>query len=131
VRLLLVVLCLAATGAAFADPKTDYLLYCRGCHLTNGESVPPAVPTLVNELGKFFSIPGGREYLIRVPGVSQTPLDNERLAQVLNWVMTEFNANTLPDDFKPFSGQEVGNSRANVLADPLKHRAAIVDAAAP
>jgi len=128
-RLLLAMLCVGAAGYAFADPKTDYLLYCRGCHLTNGESVPPAVPTLVNELGKFFSIPGGREYLIRVPGVSQTPLDNERLAQVLNWVMLEFNADTLPDDFKPYSSEEVGISRVNILADPLKHRAAILDAA--
>lgn len=123
---MLAALLLTMAGAATADPKTDYLLYCRGCHLANGTGVPPDVPTLHDELGRLLSVPGGREYIIRVPGVSQTAMNNEQLAAVLNWVMSEFNTNTLPDDFTPYTGEEVGAERVNVLVDPLKHRASLL-----
>lgn len=124
--LLLAALLLWVADAAVADPKTDYLLYCRGCHLANGQGVPPVVPTLVDQLGRLLTVPGGREYLIRVPGVSQTPMDNQRLASVLNWVMTEFNADTLPEEFKPYSDKEIGEARVKVLEDPLRYRAALL-----
>lgn len=111
---------------ASADPKTDYLLYCRGCHLADGTSVPPEVPTLVNEVGKLLSVPGGREYIVRVPGVSQADLDDEDLAAVLNWVLREFNSATLPPDFQPYSAEYVRNARKKVLADPLRYRAELL-----
>jgi hypothetical protein len=41
---------------------------------------------------------------------------------VLNWVLLEFNRETLPAGFRPLRGSEVGRSRAQVLADPLKRR---------
>ena len=120
-------LLLCAAGYASADPKTDYLLYCRGCHLANGESVPPDVPTLVDEIGRIVSVPGGREYIIRVPGVSQTAMNDEQLAAVLNWVLAEFNAETLPDNFPPYTAEEVGEARVKLLIDPLKYRASLLD----
>jgi hypothetical protein len=129
--LLLAALLLSVANAAVADPKTDYLLYCRGCHLANGRGVPPVVPTLVDQLGRLLAVPGGREYLVRVPGVSQTPMDNQRLASVLNWVMTEFNADTLPGDFKPYSDTEVGKARVKVLVDPLRYRATLLGKQGP
>ncbi len=125
--LLLAAVLLAAAGPAGADPHTDYLLWCRGCHLANGKGVPSAVPTLVNELGRLAATSEGREYLVRVPGVSQTPLSDERLAAVLNWVMSEFNAETLPDNHKPYTPDEVGKARKKVLVDPLKTRAEILE----
>ena len=113
-------------GSAGADPRTDYLLYCRGCHLADGSGVPRAnVPTL-HELGPLVATPAGREYIVRVPGVSQTPMDDATLAAVLNWVMTEFNAGTLPDNFQPYTADEVGRARARVLVDPLRSRARIL-----
>ena len=112
-------------SAAIADPKQDYLLHCRGCHLPDGRSVPPAVPTLRNVIGKIVATPEGRDYVIRVPGVSQSSLADKQLASVLNWVLSEFNADTLPADFKPYSEEEVGKARRIVLPDPLKHRTKI------
>ncbi len=127
-RLLLAAsLACSATGAALADPHTDYLLYCRGCHLASGEGVPPDVPTLVDEMGRIVSVPGGREYLIRVPGVSQTAMNNDDLAAVLNWVLTELNADTMPENFTPYTGEEVGKARPKVLVDPLKYRASLLE----
>ncbi len=122
-RLPLVALLLSVVSCmAMADPHTDYLLYCRGCHLANGEGVPPDVPTLVNELGKLVSVPGGREYIVRVPGVSLTDMNDKELAAVLNWVLSEFNAESLPDNFQPYTADEIGKSRQKVLIDPLRYR---------
>jgi len=123
---LVAALLLAAAGSAVADPHTDYLLYCRGCHLANGNGVPQAnVPTL-HALGPLLASAEGREYIVRVPGVSQTPMDDATLAAVLNWVLTEFNGDNLPADFVPYTADEVGRARAKVLVDPLRSRAQIL-----
>jgi len=53
-------------------------------------------------------------------------MNDTRLTAVLNWVLQEFNANTLPDDFKPYSVQEVSASRYKVLTDPVRTRAEIL-----
>ena len=121
-RLVLLAAMLVAVESVKSDPKTDYLLYCRGCHLASGESVPPEVPSL-HDLGPLLLSDGGREYIIRVPGVSQTPMSDERLAAVLNWVVHEFNET--PQNFQPYSAAEVGAARVKVLADPKRYRAKI------
>lgn len=116
-------LLLLVSAAAYSDPKTDYLLYCRGCHLADGSSVPPEVPSLINEIGKLLAIPGGREYIVRVPGVAQTDMDDAQLAAVLNWVVAEFNSKTTPKGFSPYTAEYVGTARSKVLDDPLQYRA--------
>ena len=122
--LLVVALCTNATLAGYT-PRDAYLLHCGGCHLADGRSNPPEVPDLRDELGKIVAIPGGRDYLARVPGASQAPVTDEDLARILNWVLHRFNADSLPADFTPLTGEEVGRSRRNVLKDPLKHRAVL------
>jgi hypothetical protein len=125
-RPLLLVVLLAAGTCAVADPHADYLLFCRGCHLHTGEAVPAANVPSLRELGSLLKSEEGREYIIRVPGVSQTPMSDERLAAVLNWVMSNFNGDTLPDNFKPYTADEVGSARKKLLIDPLKTRAEIL-----
>lgn len=119
----LMLMLLAPVSAA--EPRTHYLLYCSGCHRSDGSSRPPNVPTLRNELGHLVAVPGGRDYLVRVPGAAQSPLDDGQLAAVMNWVLTEFNAETLPPQFAPLTVEEVARSRRNILMDPLKLRAEI------
>jgi hypothetical protein len=63
---------LAAAGARGADPRVDYMLQCQGCHLADGSGAPGAVPDLRGSLGRFLGVPGGREYLVRVPGAAQS-----------------------------------------------------------
>ncbi len=87
--------------------------------------MPPSVPPLAGTLGPIIATPEGRDYVVRVPGASQTPLSDEELAAVMNWVLVTFNQETLPADFKPLSGREVGQSRKQVLADPQKMREAL------
>ena len=120
-RLLLLTFCLCF-GAAQADPRADYLLHCAGCHLPNGSGVPPAVPSLRNEIGRLVATPAGRDYIARVPGASQVPISDAKLTAVLNSVLTSFNSDSLPPDFVPLTVDEVGRSRRNVLADPEKYR---------
>jgi mono/diheme cytochrome c family protein len=104
--------------------RANYLLACRGCHLADGSGVPPEVPSLRNTLGPLAATAEGRDYLVRVPAVLQSRLSDARLAEVLNWVLTEFNADTLPGDFKPLTASEVAAARKQILADPIGYRRA-------
>jgi hypothetical protein len=126
----LIALLAGAAGTAGAEPLSDvrsnYLFSCRGCHLADGRGVPPHVPTLRDTLGTLVTRPGGREYLVRVPGVLQSRLGDHALADVLNYVLTEFNRDTLPADFKPYTQSEVAAARQRILADPVAFRRAML-----
>ena len=75
---------LAAAAFAFparaASPAIDYTVHCQGGHLRDGSATPGRVPALAGSLGRFTRIPAGRAYLVRVPGVAQSPLDDAALA---------------------------------------------------
>jgi len=120
-RIVLILIALV-TGAAVASPRSDFLLHCAGCHQPDATGLPPSVPSLAGPLGRIAASPEGRDYLARVPGASQAPLSDAELAAVLNWVLVEFNSETLPASFKPLTGKQVGKSRSRVLADPMKLR---------
>lgn len=116
---------LAATASA--DARFDYLLYCAGCHLEDGSGAPPEVPNLRANLDVFARIPEGRAYLVRVPGASQAPLSDLRLAAVFNWMIEAFYQSS---DVAPYSAEEIASYRGEALLDPLKHRARLLDEAA-
>ena len=106
-----------------ADTQADYVLHCGGCHQPDGSGVPTIVPSLHDNLGRIITVPQGREFLIRVPGSSQSLMDDGELAAVINYILTEFNSATLADDFEAYTTQEVKEARRNVLMDPMKLRA--------
>ena len=58
--------------------STDYMLHCRGCHGPDGAGLPGAAPYFRGQLARFLSVPGGREYLVRVPGTAQSELSDAR-----------------------------------------------------
>ena len=119
----LILLLFANSGIYAASPRINFLLYCSGCHRPNGEGKPPNVPTLHQELGRMLSVPQMRDYLMRIPGVTQAPINDAELTDVINWVLEEFNADTLPTGFEYLSVDEVTAARKNILADPLRYRA--------
>ena len=112
--------------AARAAARFDYLLHCAGCHRPDGSGAPPEVPSLRGPMGLMAATPDGRAYVARVPEVAQSPLGDAELARLLNWVLSEFNAETLPAGFRPLTNDEVGAARVRVLADPLRARAALL-----
>jgi hypothetical protein len=115
-------LLLASVGAASADPRSDYLMHCAGCHLADARGFPPYVPPLAGTLGRMVASAAGRDYIARVPGAAQAPISDAELAAVFNWLLLEFNRSSLPVNFRPLTSEEVGQSRKRVLADPMKLR---------
>jgi mono/diheme cytochrome c family protein len=113
---------LCATGAAAAPPAEDYLLHCSGCHQRSGAGVPGVVPPL-SGLAPFLATPVGRAYLVRVPGVAQSSLDDERLAALLNWVMREMSG-VAPDP--AYAAAEVHVLRSDPLRDARAGRAVVL-----
>lgn len=119
------VLCGITQASAATQEKAQrdlYLLHCAGCHRPHGYGALPEVPGLHDELGYMVQVEGGRDYMVRVPGAAQSPISDVELQTIVNWMLLEFNADTLPDDFVPLSLTEVRQARANVLADPLRYR---------
>jgi hypothetical protein len=106
------------TRAATSSVQAAYMLGCQGCHLEDGRGFPQrGVPALNGFVGNFLKVPGGREYLVQVPGAAQSELSNERLADVLNWMLRTFSPAQLPADFTPYTAPEVGRLRRSPLVE--------------
>lgn len=108
---------LALAPLAAADPAVDYALHCRGCHLQDGSGKPDAIPDLRGSMGRFLSVPGGRAYLVQVPGVATSSLAADRLADLLNWMLLAFSPDQLPADFRPYTTDEVADWRRAPLVE--------------
>jgi len=97
----------------------NYIMHCQGCHLSDGSGTADKVPALKQEVGRFLQVEGGREFLIRVPGTSQSALTDAEVAGVLNWILENFSRDELPVDFIPYTTEEITRHRqplANVTA---------------
>ena len=94
-------------GAACANPAQDYMLFCMGCHGAQAEGVPGKVPPLAHSLGLFMRTAAGRNYLLRVPGASNSALSDAQLAAVLNWLAQQYNSEELSADVPMFTAAEV------------------------
>jgi len=106
----------APAGVANAQRAwQNWTLNCQGCHLADGTGSVGASPRLAGTAAKFLWVPGGREYLGRVPGVAASPLSNADLAEVLNWMVWRFDREHLPATFQPFTAAEIGQLRAQPL----------------
>ena len=106
----------APLPASAGSPAVDYMLECQGCHLPDGAGAPD-VPDLRNTVGRFLAVPGGRAYLVQVPGSSQSALGDAELAAVLNWMVTNFDPGTASAGFQPFDGEEISTLRVAPLVD--------------
>lgn len=114
-----------ATGAE--SPQNLYRLNCWGCHRANGEGIPGTAPPLRNA-ADYLKVPGGRDYLIRVPGVSQSLLNDADTALVMNWIIGNFSPGRVPADFKPFTAEEIHQARAEAhLYDIAETRARLLN----
>ena len=122
------VLVVSAGSARAYAPSVEYALNCQGCHRADGVGTPGSVPPLAGSVARFLGVPGGREYLVQVPGVAQAPLDDAALAAVVNWMLERFDKAHLPADFVPYSGAEIGRLRGSPLTDVEGTRARLLRA---
>jgi mono/diheme cytochrome c family protein len=117
---------LAATSAFAASPAVDYALNCQGCHLDDGVGTPGSVPPLAGSVGRFTRVKGGREFIVQVPGVATSPLDDAALAAVLNWMLDRFGKPDVPPDFRPYDAAEVGALRQKPLTNVDRVRGELI-----
>ena len=114
----LALIAVPAAASAAPRPQEDYTLQCSGCHQLDGAGVPGVVPPLTG-LGPLLATAQGRAYIARVPGVAQAPLDDERLAALLDWVSREFSR---VEPSPRFDARELHELRARPLRDPIPAR---------
>jgi len=113
--LLILALGLHAAADSEQENKVAWMLHCQGCHRADGEATGDQVPALRGTVAKFLAVPGGREYLIRVPGVAMASMDDESIAALANWMLHEFDEENIPADFARYSASEVGVLRKSPL----------------
>lgn len=101
--------------------KFNYQLFCQGCHLADG-SGGRGVPNMKGFVGNFLQSQQGREYLVRVPGSANSPLDDEQLAELINWKLITFGGDSVPSQWRAYNADEVANYRAEPLFEVLSYR---------
>ena len=106
--------------------QNNFMLHCQGCHRADGSGLPGSVPSMKNFVSNFLLVPGGREFLIRVPGSANSSLSDKDLAELLNWMLTELSEQALPKHFELYTEAEVKRVRASVLVDVGAYRAELV-----
>ncbi len=127
-RELSALICAFALGgvAAAETPHINYMLECQGCHLADGTGAAGKVPALKNFVGRFLTVAGGREFLVRVPGSAQSALDDHELAEVLNWIIRRFGPDDVSRDFMAFTREEVTRDRGRPLTDVESVRSELI-----
>ena len=93
----------------------NWALNCQGCHRVDGSGSDSTAPSLAGTVAKFLWTAGGREYLVRVPGVATSPLSDADLAEVMNWMLWRFDKEHVPANFRPFTAAEMGPLRSRPL----------------
>lgn len=115
-------------GSALADAnraRQNYLIHCMGCHGESGLGLEGQVPSFSNTLAKISASPQGRDYVLRVPGVTQATLDDRQTAEVLNWVLAEFSTKDAAQRIAPFTAAEVARARQQPLLEVNAARDAV------
>ena len=98
-------------------PQSDYVEHCSGCHGMQGNSAPAPIPVLRDRVGYFMCTREGRDYLIRLPNVAYSAIDdNQELADMMNFVVFGLGGNSAPRTAKPFTAAEVARLRRDALA---------------
>ena len=121
-------LALASAARAGGSPPAElYTLNCWGCHKSRAEGIPGTVPRLADSMADFLHVPGGREYLVEVPGVAASSLSDAEIAQVLNWLLFTFNKAEMPADFTPYTAAEVAKYRPHQLIQITEARDVLVE----
>jgi hypothetical protein len=120
----------ATVNAAWSyQPVVNYQLRCMGCHLADGSGQPGRVPSIRRSLVLFSASPEGRDYVVRVPGVAQSPLSDEDTAALLNWMARNLSDLKVPPGYVDYSEAEIHRLRDHPLVRVSAIRARLLKAA--
>jgi hypothetical protein len=114
--------------AKLSPAQADYVEHCAGCHGMQGVSVPAKVPSLRNRVGYFLCTDASRAYLLRLPNVALSSLDDARLATTMNFVVFGLGGASSDSSARRFTADEVAIERKKPLSavSLVATRAAIV-----
>ena len=122
-RAVLLIVALALAGGARAyEPQVNYRLHCMGCHRADGAGEADRLPSMRGTLVPFSGLPAGRDYLLRVPGVAQSPLGDADLATLMNWMVRNLSDVPVPAGFVEYTAEEVGRARQRPLVKVVDER---------
>lgn len=108
--------------------QSDYVEHCGGCHGIQGVSSPARVPRLRGKVGYFLCTRQSRAYLLRLPNVALSSLDDDRLAATMNFIVFQLGGASANAQAARFTADEVARERKHSLsgASLVRARAAIV-----
>lgn len=105
--------------------KFNYQMFCQGCHTPDGTG-GKSVPKIKNYIGYFLQNQVAREYLVRVPGSANSSLNDEQLAEVLNWMIIELGGESVPKSVQYYTTNEIAKLRQQPLFEVVDYRAMLV-----
>ncbi|WP_293900633.1 cytochrome c [Phenylobacterium sp.] len=115
-----------AVPAGAQSARALYLLKCSGCHRADGQGAAEAgVPPFPGFIGDLARDPGGRTYMLHVPGVASSGLSDADLTIVLNYLLDRWSAAPV-DRIQRFTPGEVATLRAVDVSDIVKYRRTLV-----
>lgn len=124
-RLIVTLLLLLPSRLWAGDPAALFMMECQGCHLSDGNGLN-SIPALHNHVAKFLGVPGGREYLVQVPGVAFSSLSDQDATSVLNWMLWNFGPVDAARKSVPYTVEEVAVLRKAPLTDTTRTRAELL-----
>ena len=104
-----------AAEVQLTPAQSDYLEQCGGCHGLQGDTSPAPIPVLRGRVGYFMCTQAGREYLLRLPNIAHARIDDESLAEMMNFVVFGLGPRTAPAAAKPFTTAEVTRLRPKAM----------------
>ena len=110
--------------------QSDYVEHCGGCHGIQGDAAPADLPTLKGRVGWFACLPEGRSYLVRLPNISRSRIeDKDQLAGLINFMLFGLGGGSAPVGTKAYTGAEVARERASPFTSVslVKTRALLVE----
>lgn len=97
--------------------RSLFVVHCAGCHGMDGSGSPSANVPDMRRLGNFLLLDGGREFIIKVPGVMGSGLSDQQVADVTNWLFATLAKDSTPAGHKAYDEAEVQRARAAPLVD--------------
>jgi len=108
--------------------RSRFTLHCAGCHQLDGAGATEiGVPRMKGVIGNFLRTEDGRNFLVQVPGSSQSSLNDKQLSEELNWIINTMAEESKPPDFVPYSESEVHTLRTHRPENIIALRKIITD----
>lgn len=109
--------------------KQNWILECQGCHRANATGKLGEIPDMNGQVSKMLSVKGGQEYLSRVNGIAESPLTDNDLVDLMNWMLVEFDPENIPETFSGFNVDDVARLRLMPLDHTILDQRARLEAA--